>query len=556
MRNVIYARKSTDRDDRQAQSLDSQIREMGAIALRDGNRVDEVIQEARSAKDPDKRPEFARMVRDIKQGRIKGVYTWNMNRLARNLVDGGIMAHLLQTGKLSFIRTPDRILRPEDSALLISVENGMSTDYIKNLSKDVVRGQREKAESGWHVSKAPIGYRNDLETRGISPDPGRFELLRQGWELLLTGRYSLRDVHQRLVELGLTASIRNRSTGPVSYSCIHKALRDPFYAGLFSYAGRRMEGKHLPMVSKEEFANAQRILDRRSWVKRPSRRGFAFNDVFRCSICGCSILGESKTKRLARSGTLTTYTYYHCTGVRGCSKRSVNERVLAHSVAAQISKLKMDRASKGWVEAALVRAVESEACDDAQSVSELQAEASRQEARLRRLTAMRVEGEISAEEFTDAKAGLTERASAIRERLHRARFTAAGMLGTIRSRLQAAVLAGELKGDGNDPFALGRVLFEAGPQLLDAGSHVIELDPILQRIAAFEPKEKSSQRLENSDLERVVPWWSDFVNELRTAATGFDEQKWCGSAPGTVESARRKRSKAAEWAEAFGEQAD
>lgn len=55
MATVIYARKSSESEDRQVQSLDDQVRELLALAKRDGIQVAEVIQEARSAKDPETR---------------------------------------------------------------------------------------------------------------------------------------------------------------------------------------------------------------------------------------------------------------------------------------------------------------------------------------------------------------------------------------------------------------------------------------------------------------------------------------------------------------------
>src|ERR1051325_7190335 len=50
--HVIYARKSTESDDRQVLSIDSQIQELKLVALRQGLVVSDVLTEARSAKAP------------------------------------------------------------------------------------------------------------------------------------------------------------------------------------------------------------------------------------------------------------------------------------------------------------------------------------------------------------------------------------------------------------------------------------------------------------------------------------------------------------------------
>ena len=85
---VIYARKSTESDDRQVLSIDSQIQELKLLALRRGLQVDEVLIEARSAKAPG-RPIFGSLMKRVSRGEIGGVLCWKMDRLARNHFDHG-----------------------------------------------------------------------------------------------------------------------------------------------------------------------------------------------------------------------------------------------------------------------------------------------------------------------------------------------------------------------------------------------------------------------------------------------------------------------------------
>ena len=55
----LYARKSTESDERQAMSIDSQIKEMTDLANRDGLIIKEVRQESHSAKSSGLRPVFS-----------------------------------------------------------------------------------------------------------------------------------------------------------------------------------------------------------------------------------------------------------------------------------------------------------------------------------------------------------------------------------------------------------------------------------------------------------------------------------------------------------------
>ena len=104
---VIYARKSSESEDRQALSIESQVRELTLIAARQGISVSEVLTEAHSAKAPG-RPVFGELMRRVQKGEIRGVVCWKMDRLARNHLDHGAVLQSLAEGRLDRIVTSDR----------------------------------------------------------------------------------------------------------------------------------------------------------------------------------------------------------------------------------------------------------------------------------------------------------------------------------------------------------------------------------------------------------------------------------------------------------------
>jgi DNA invertase Pin-like site-specific DNA recombinase len=66
LKYVLYARKSTDDPIRQVRTIEDQISECQAMAKRLPINVVEIIEEKRSAKIPNKRPEFSRMLKGIR----------------------------------------------------------------------------------------------------------------------------------------------------------------------------------------------------------------------------------------------------------------------------------------------------------------------------------------------------------------------------------------------------------------------------------------------------------------------------------------------------------
>src|SRR3989338_5906698 len=88
MRYVIYCRKSTESEDRQVLSIEAQERELFEIAQKNGLEVVNVFKESKSAKDVG-RPVFAELLTYIRKGNADAILTWKIDRLARNLIDGG-----------------------------------------------------------------------------------------------------------------------------------------------------------------------------------------------------------------------------------------------------------------------------------------------------------------------------------------------------------------------------------------------------------------------------------------------------------------------------------
>ena len=65
LKYCLYARKSTEGDERQALSIDSQINEMKKIAERENLTIVEIRKESHSAKASGTRPVFKEILKDI-----------------------------------------------------------------------------------------------------------------------------------------------------------------------------------------------------------------------------------------------------------------------------------------------------------------------------------------------------------------------------------------------------------------------------------------------------------------------------------------------------------
>ncbi|MCX6747418.1 MAG: recombinase family protein, partial [Candidatus Nomurabacteria bacterium] len=263
-RYFVYVRKSTEDKDKQVASISSQIDELSRLAERMNYQIVEVFQESKSAKAPDVRVEFYKMLDRIKKGEAEGILCWKLDRLARNPVDGGKINWMLQEGIIKHIKTFDRDYLPGDNTLMATLEFGMANQFIIDLRNNTLRGMRAKASKGVFPSRAPLGYKNEItgkqgENR-IFIDEKRFDSIRQLWDLLLSGKYSIGEITlMAQKELGVTGM----KGGPISDSVLYKLFGNPFYYGVFLWQKKIWEGTHAPMITKEEFNKAQKIIKRK-----------------------------------------------------------------------------------------------------------------------------------------------------------------------------------------------------------------------------------------------------------------------------------------------------
>ena len=109
---VLYARKSTEEDDKQVMSIEAQLFELEEYAHRERIQIVKVFTEAKSAKKPG-REESAKMIKYIEESKEPiGILGWHPDRLARNSVDGGKIIYLVDINIIASLRFPQFWFEP------------------------------------------------------------------------------------------------------------------------------------------------------------------------------------------------------------------------------------------------------------------------------------------------------------------------------------------------------------------------------------------------------------------------------------------------------------
>lgn len=406
----LYARKSSESEDRQMASIDAQINELNAIAKQYNLNVVQVFSESRSAKAPG-RPIFNDMLARIHKGEANGILCWKLNRLARNPVDGGNISWMLQQGVLHHIQTYGRSYYPNDNVIVMAVELGMANQFVRDLSVDTKRGLKAKAERGWYPTFATLGYmHNPMKRKGekeIVEDSERFSLVRKMFDLMLTGQYA----PPRILKIATDEwGLRNRVGNKIARSTAYRIFSDPFYYGEFEYpkgSGNWHKGEHEPMISREEFDTIQMLLGR-GQTTRPKSYDFPYRGPLVCGECGAMITAERKVKR-QKNGVVRFYTYYHCTKRKNpdCSQGVIEEKELEQQIADILGSIEIPTEFHDWAMNVLKDQNKKEA-KDRESIMTTQRRAyDKIVQKLDNLIDLRAGGEITEEDFSRRKNALT-----------------------------------------------------------------------------------------------------------------------------------------------------
>lgn len=348
-RYILYARKSTDSEDRQVASIDSQIDVMSKVAKDYGLNIVETMSESKSGFVIGRKV-FNQMLIKIKSGEADGILVWKLSRLSRNPDDAGSIMGMLQRSEIRHIRTVDRNWLPSDNVLMMYVEFGVTNQFSRDLSADTKRGLQQKVERGWYSGASlPLGYKHaqykKLGQDEILPDDN-LELVQKGLKWVASGECSPREAQDRLITLGL----KGKRGEPLPSSTWYEILVNPLYAGSFEYpagSGVMYPSKAMKAIEIDEH---EAILTRLGLKlkARPKKHFMPYTGMMYCGECGSSITA-SKHRKVQKNGTVHPYTHYHCTKKRGtCGQSAIQMGKLEEQYKTLLASIEIPESFHEW----------------------------------------------------------------------------------------------------------------------------------------------------------------------------------------------------------------
>jgi site-specific DNA recombinase len=308
---AIYARISLDAEG-DGKGVKRQVEDCRKAAANLGWVVaTEFVDNDISAYSGKRRPEYERMLDDIRAGVVDGVLIYNLDRLTRR---PGEFEHFndlaLTVGIPLRCVTGDLDIGTEDGLLMGRIQSAFAAKESAAKSRRQKRKNDEKAAAGLPHggSQRPFGFTDDR----ITHRPDEAAVIRQLAERYLAGE-SLRSLATWLDAEG----IRTVNGGRWRTHVVRSQLISPRTAGLKEHRGQIIgDAVWEPIIS---VATRERLLaafdQRKSSGRRPPRR-YLLSGLMRCALCGGLLYS-------ARRETTRRYVCTSGPDHRGCGRITI-----------------------------------------------------------------------------------------------------------------------------------------------------------------------------------------------------------------------------------------
>lgn len=367
----VYIRLSRDDgDDKESESVENQrdIINKFIEEQEDLEAIDEYVDDGYTGTNFD-RPSFKRMLKDIENGRINCVITKDLSRFGRDHIDtGNYLERYLPQREIRYIAIGDGVDTATCAGLnFMTFKLSFNDYYSLDISNKIKAVKRRKAEKGEFFSTyAPLGYKKDPEVKNhLIIDEDTAPIVRRIFEMYLSGIGTpsiakiLNSEKVPPPSSYLKCKRYEKCTGKWSKGVIYNILTNEVYIG--TVVGKKsykinhkvkkrivtskneriyIEGKHEPIIEKEDFDLVQRKL--KEPMKCRNRQNFnPLKKFIYCGECGCKATMKVH-KRQVKSGEIHKHQYFICNkkseDYYNCSNGSISANVITPIVAEQIKK--------------------------------------------------------------------------------------------------------------------------------------------------------------------------------------------------------------------------
>lgn len=294
------------------------------------------------------RPEFSRMMNDLRDGKIDCIIVKDLSRLGRNYLESGEYIEMVfPFFRCRFISVTDRFdTKYQQADISVQLKNMANEMYAKDISRKICSTMRTIQDQGKFAgSRAPYGYRLDpADKHHLIIDEETAPIVKQLFELLAEGNTvhfvattmnanGIPSPGRLLYERGI-ASTDHFKNSKWYMQTVRRILQDEIYLGwmvsgkfrsTYHSTGKKgsqpvpreewivTKGTHEPIVTEELFNKVQEYFVRMkeehgqtAVYNSKSKKASIFKGHLRCGECGQAMFLRNKHSH----GKVTAW--YYC----------------------------------------------------------------------------------------------------------------------------------------------------------------------------------------------------------------------------------------------------
>ncbi len=314
------------------------------------------------------RPDFKKMMEDVKEGRTNCIIVKDLSRFGRNYLDAGeYIEKIFPFLGVRFIAVNDNYdSLGEKSAsddLVIPFKNLINEAYCRDISVKVRTQLEIKRKSGQYIGAfAVYGYMKDeTDKNRLVVDEYAADIVRDIFAWKLDGM-SPQDIAIRLNQSGILSPMEYKKSLGMKFATSFKAnaqaawsansvlriLKNPVYIGVLtqgkettpSYKVRKriikpedewavIPDSHEPIVRREDYETVQKVLTLDTRRSPDDSSVQLFSGMVFCGECGASMV-----RKTVPSGN-KKYVYYVCSAHKqdkSCSSHGIRDKALEEVV--------------------------------------------------------------------------------------------------------------------------------------------------------------------------------------------------------------------------------
>ena len=375
-KTAVYARLSTE--DLNEDTLDNQIYLLKSFV---GEKTDMVLVDIYADNGFSgtnfERPEFTRLMNDVKTGKVNCIVVKDLSRLGRNYIEtGNLIENVFPFLNVRFIAVTDNFDTNEGGGvenMVASFKNLVNDVYAKDISRKIITAFRTKQKNGEYIGLvAPYGYLKSAENKNkFVIDEKTAPAVKKIFELY-AGGYGLDRIARIMNEsdydcprkyrysIGITKSDRYKNS-KWGRTTINTILTNRAYIGdmvqgkvkqelcnniVMHYTNKDdwivVEGTHEAIIERNLFFEVQDILEKKKTeqaVRRKNSKSREYKEEnllkgrIKCGCCGKSMnLAQNvRGNSISRSYYCSGYKELReavCTNKNRINKSSVESKVL------------------------------------------------------------------------------------------------------------------------------------------------------------------------------------------------------------------------------------